>query len=844
MTFATSLHWSAAGMRTTQAVYDPGGIDVLSRLRPGRHPETTANLSAWLAEEGWSLVDQFAATDNTSSPNLGNLTGGFPAFSRRLSSALLDEMWREKQAADGGGGGGSSNGGHLPAAALSIGYTQPTTLPFGPPGGLPLPALEVPTLMFQSKQMHALPTLLASLYDARLRQATGGASTLAAATHPLPRTRVEQAEISIALSAFASIMILIPFAFVAASFVTPHVRERETGSKQMQYVSGVGGSTYWLASWLWDALLYLAVLVCTLGVFLLMGRDEFTGTAEHFGATAALLGGFGAAAIGFASVASFAFTTPSSALLLMIAFHFISGFGLVIVDTIFLIVGGSAYDVDKVLHTWAYPLFPAFCLGRGFIVLSTRSAFRQLPLGNRFHHTPPPLYAWDQLGSPLTFMLSECAISLIATLCLQALAARHASLSGWARALPFSSSPSASSAAATAPTFSVEPLPRAIDSNAVAPVIDEEGELEDESVRSERAAVDATALPPGGGGVASGSGETELVLRHLRKRYGGAGGKLAVRDLTLRVHAGECFGFLGVNGAGKSTTFAMLTGAVAPSSGDATLRGLSILSAQGELRKLVGFCPQHDALEALLTPAETLRLYAHIKGVPPCAIDAEIESLLRDLDLKPFEAKRAGTLSGGNKRKLCVAIALIGAPQLVLLDEPSSGMDAASKRFLWQVIKRRTASCCTILTTHSMEECEALCSRIGVMVDGSMRCLGPIQSLKSRYGQGYKLDLRLEAGGGGGGAANGQRPVAEQVLSAVAEGCPGARLEEAEPPCVTLTIPQRGVVGELSAIFEHLAAVRERCGVLECSLSQCTLEQVFLKLASKKGVRAAGAAAE
>ena len=78
----------------------------------------------------------------------------------------------------------------------------------------------------------------------------------------------------------------------------------------------------------------------------------------------------------------------------------------------------------------------------------------------------------------------------------------------------------------------------------------------------------------------------------------------------------------------------------------------------------------------------------------------------------------------------------------------------------------------------------------------------------------------------------------------MAEGCPGARLEEAEPPCVTLTIPQRGVVGELSAIFEHLAAVRERCGVLECSLSQCTLEQVFLKLASKKGVRAAGAAAE
>merc|ERR1719152_663276 len=137
-----------------------------------------------------------------------------------------------------------------------------------------------------------------------------------------------------------------------------------------------------------------------------------------------------------------------------------------------------------------------------------------------------------------------------------------------------------------------------------------------------------------------------------------------------------------------------------------------------------------------------------------------------------FEAKLARALSGGNKRKLCVAVALIGRPQLVLLDEPSSGMDAASKRFLWAVIKRRTASCCTILTTHSMEECEALCSRIGVMVDGAMRCLGPIQALKTRYGQGYKLDLRLDAAG----------PIdSTAIVRFVEDACPGAKLEEHEP---------------------------------------------------------------
>ena len=125
-----------------------------------------------------------------------------------------------------------------------------------------------------------------------------------------------------------------------------------------------------------------------------------------------------------------------------------------------------------------------------------------------------------------------------------------------------------------------------------------------------------------------------------------------------------------------------------------------------------------------------------------------------------------------------------------------------------------------------MEECEALCSRIGVMVDGAMRCLGPIQTLKSRYGQGYKLDVRLDA-------AAPATP--EDVTALVAQGCPGARLEEAEPPCVTLSIPQRGA--SLSAIFAHLAVVKERLGISEVSLSQCTLEQIFLLMASKQALR-------
>ena len=132
-----------------------------------------------------------------------------------------------------------------------------------------------------------------------------------------------------------------------------------------------------------------------------------------------------------------------------------------------------------------------------------------------------------------------------------------------------------------------------------------------------------------------------------------------------------------------------------------------------------------------------------------------------------------------------------------------------------------------MLTTHSMEECEALCSRIGVMVDGAMRCLGPIQSLKSRYGRGYKLDLRYDP-------SSAISP--SEIIKFIEKACPGSTLEEHEPPCLTLTIPQHGT--SLAYIFSHLREARQRLAVLESSLTQCTLEQIFVLMASKQQLRA------
>jgi len=229
--------------------------------------------------------------------------------------------------------------------------------------------------------------------------------------------------------------------------------------------------------------------------------------------------------------------------------------------------------------------------------------------------------------------------------------------------------------------------------------------------------------------------------------YGGSG-KVAVRSLSYGIPLGEVFGFLGINGAGKTTTLKILTGDALPTAGGARLAGYDIISQQPEVRRLLGYCPQFDALLELLTAREHLELYARIKGVPEQELHAVVQAQLQAFDLLPYANKLAGTLSGGNKRKLSVAIALIGNPPIVFLDEPSTGMDPVARRFMWGVISRvatERKQCSIILTTHSMEEVEALCTRIGIMVGGRLRCLGSAQHLRTRHGQGWVSDMRLVA---------------------------------------------------------------------------------------------------
>ncbi|XP_017755068.1 PREDICTED: ATP-binding cassette sub-family A member 1-like [Eufriesea mexicana] len=231
------------------------------------------------------------------------------------------------------------------------------------------------------------------------------------------------------------------------------------------------------------------------------------------------------------------------------------------------------------------------------------------------------------------------------------------------------------------------------------------------------------------------------LVYELSKYYGNL---LAVKKINFRVKRGECFGLLGVNGAGKSTTFRMLTGEELPSSGTMYLGNLEIHTKRKDYLAQMGYCPQTDALLNSLNAFDHLRLFALLRGIPKSKVDLEVNKWINRLNLNACMHQASGTYSGGNKRRLNIAMALIGNPTLILLDEPTTGVDPAARRSLWNILQScQTMGQAIILTSHSMEECEALCNRLVIMVKGQLVCIGASQELKQRFGAGYDIHIKL-----------------------------------------------------------------------------------------------------
>ncbi|XP_052725628.1 ABC transporter A family member 7 isoform X3 [Vigna angularis] len=313
-----------------------------------------------------------------------------------------------------------------------------------------------------------------------------------------------------------------------------------------------------------------------------------------------------------------------------------------------------------------------------------------------------------------------------------------------------------------------------------------------------------------------------ILCDDLRKVYPGRDGnpdKFAVRGLFLSVPPGECFGMLGPNGAGKTSFINMMIGLTKPTSGTAFVQGLDIRTQMGGIYTTMGVCPQHDLLWDNLTGREHLLFYGRLKNLRGSVLTQAVEDSLKDLNLfhGGVADKQVGKYSGGMKRRLSVAISLIGDPKIVYMDEPSSGLDPASRKRLWSVVKHAKQNRAIILTTHSMEEAEALCDRLGIFVNGSLQCVGNAKELKARYGGTYVLTVTTSS------------EHEKDVENMVQKLTPNANKIYHLSGTQKFELPKEDV--RISDVFQAVDVAKRKFTVSAWGLVDTTLEDVFIKVA-------------
>jgi len=272
----------------------------------------------------------------------------------------------------------------------------------------------------------------------------------------------------------------------------------------------------------------------------------------------------------------------------------------------------------------------------------------------------------------------------------------------------------------------------------------------------------------------------------------------------------------------------MLTGDESIDAGEAWVEGISIKTNMNKVHHKIGYCPQFDALIDDLTGRETLKIVALLRGIPRKHVAKISQQLADDFNFTKHLDKRIKAYSGGNKRKLSTALTLIGNPSLIYLDEPTTGMDVGSRRQLWNmVIKTRASGKSVILTSHSMEECEALCTRLAIMVNGEFKCLGSTQHLKNKFSKGFFLTIK--AGQTEDGSLLQRVNAIKQFIT---QTFTGAVLKEEHNELITYHILATSV--KWSTMFSLMEEAKEKLSIADYSLGQNSLEQVFLFFAKNQ----------
>uniref|UniRef100_A0A8C0R712 ATP binding cassette subfamily A member 13 n=1 Tax=Canis lupus dingo TaxID=286419 RepID=A0A8C0R712_CANLU len=660
--------------------------------------------------------------------------------------------------------GGWTFGARIPAQDADPDASQPDT---------------VAKVWYNQKGFHALPSYLNHLNNLILWRHVPAAEDwrrygITLFSHPYGGALLNEDKILESIrQCGVALCIVLGCAVLTAALGSSVVHDRATSALRLQRISGLGHATYWLANFLFDGVFYLVSVSLCVAVIVAFQLPAFT-VRQNLAATALLLALFGYATLPWMYLMSRIFSSSDVAFISFVSLNFIFGLCTMLMTIMprLLAMVSRAQNLQKIYDVlkWVFTVLPQFCLGQGLIELCYNQIRYDLTHGFGIDSYVSP-FQMDFLGWIFVQLAAHGTVLLLLRASLQ-----------WDR------------------------LPRPRGHSAIQGTVtpSKDIDVEKEQIRVLKGK----------------TSEDLLVLCNLSKSYGSFRRTTAVCDISLGLRRGECFGLLGPNGAGKSSTFKMLNGDCPPTSGHAVIRTpageLLDLGAAGAAGLRIGYCPQQDALDELLTGWEHLDYYCRLRGVPSPSIPQVAGDLVERLGLEAHVDQLVATYSGGTRRKLSTALALLGSPDLLLLDEPSSGMDPCSKRHLWRTITQEARrGCAVVLTSHSMEECEALCTRLAIMVNGSFRCLGSPQHLKNRFGDGYTVRIWLC-----------QETHAHSAISDCLKlHFPGIQFKGQHLNLLEYHLPKQWEC--LADLFQVLENQKTFLNIKHYSISQTTLEQVW-----------------